>query len=91
MEDGMARYVALAAKRERSPNEEQELARHRELVKARLVLGTTPQTQVFQQAVSEYLQQSQAATPGARASLKRDSVAKVVELWKSLGAEEAAE
>lgn len=87
IEEALTRYVALASKHQRSPDEEEELARHRQVTGDRLVLGNTPQTQVVQEAVSRYLLERRAAPATARADLKRESIRQVVDIWKSLGPE----
>lgn len=85
-DEEVTRYVALATKRQRTAAEERELERHREIVKERMVVGATPEAQMIQEAMSRYLLDRRTKRAGARASLKRESIADAVKLWNSLPA-----
>lgn len=91
MEETMARYVALATKRDRTVGDDEELERQRQLAKDQMVLGETPHTQVVQEAVRQYVLSRRTAAPASRASLRRESIRRVVEIWKSLEATEPQE
>ncbi len=90
-EQTMARYAALATKRDRTPEENDELESHRQTAHDVFVLGDTPQVQVVQEAVSQYLLDRRTTQPADRAALKRDSISNVVNLWKSLESTEVPE
>ena len=86
-EQEMVRYAALAAKRERSPDEEAELEQYRGQVRDTVVLGATPASRLVQTAVSEYLVQQRHTPADERPGLERDAVNKLVDLWQSIGDE----
>jgi len=83
-EEKVTHYVALAAKAERSPSEESDLEHYRQLVDEKLKLGSTPQSQLVQAAVSEYLVQQRRVAESQRPALKRAAVSKVIDLWRSI-------
>lgn len=91
IEEAMSRYVTLATKRDRTLADEHELEGHRQLAKDRLLVGSTPQSQVLYEAANEYLLQRRTRPSSARASLKKESIGKMVDFWKSIDAEETAE
>ena len=91
VEETMTRYVALATKRDRTPDEDRELESHRQLAKERLVVGGTPQSRMVYEAAGEYLLQRRTLKASERPELKRESLNKLVDLWKSIDAEETPE
>lgn len=83
-EEDVARYVALAAKRERSADEESELEQYRRVVGDTVTLGATPERRLEQLAVSEYLMQRRQAPARALPGLKHAAVSKIIDLWNSV-------
>ncbi|HYR27379.1 MAG TPA: AAA family ATPase, partial [Thermoanaerobaculia bacterium] len=90
-EEELTRYIALAAKRDRTADEDEDLQQKRSVAKERMLVGSTPGSQVVYQAVNEFLLESRAKPVSARAALKRESVNKVLDLWKTLGTDGAGE
>jgi hypothetical protein len=82
-EDEVASYVSLAAKRDRTPAEETELAQQRAAMQARLRAGATPEQQLVQEAAAVYLREER-VTESDRAALRREAVERIVNVWKSL-------
>jgi len=91
IEDSVISYVALATKRNRSPEDDAELARQRQIAREQIVLGDLPQTQAVQEALSQYLLDRRMKPAGDRAALKQDTINRVVDLWKSVDAQETTE
>jgi uncharacterized protein (TIGR02646 family) len=89
-EDSVSRYVALATKRDRTESEEQELAAHRQKTKEAIVLGETPQAQLVHEAVSQFLLERDTQPAAAREGFKRESLDRIVDLWKSIEPREKA-
>jgi hypothetical protein len=85
VEEDLTRYVALAAKRDRSPAEETELERYRHSAARQLRLGATPASQLVQDAASEYLLRRRNAAQGEKAGVEHEAIERVVALWSSLG------
>ncbi|HKR01447.1 MAG TPA: AAA family ATPase [Pyrinomonadaceae bacterium] len=88
VEEDVARYVALAAKRDRSPDEESELVQYRGLMRDTITLGSVPESRLVQTAASEYLAQQREVAARDRPALKQAAVSKVIDLWKSVATEE---
>lgn len=84
LEEKLTNYVALATKRDRSPVEEDELARYRDATRDVVRLGSTPATQLIQDAATEYLAQSSRTDRDESGVSRKDAVNKIVEIWKSL-------
>jgi len=74
----VARYVTLASKRDRSPSEDAELERQRTATDERIQLGTTPQDQVMQQALNDYVVQRRVAPQAEKAQIERATVDKLL-------------
>jgi hypothetical protein len=87
-EEDVARYSALAAKRDRSAAEEEALAQQRQNVQQTITLGATPRDQLLQEAADEYLLQRQKAPAREWPTLKRSAINRVVDIWKSLEIED---
>jgi hypothetical protein len=90
LEDDVARYAALAAKRDRTPDDEAALAQQRANVESTITVGAKPADQLIHQAANEYLVQRSRAAATARPTLKREAINRVVDIWKSLEVEEDA-
>jgi len=78
LEESVARYVTLASKRDRSPSEDAELERQRTATDERIQLGTTPQDQVMQQALNDYVVQRRVAPQAEKAQIERATVDKLL-------------
>lgn len=84
LEDDVARYTALAAKRDRSPADDEALARQRQNVQETITVGAKPSDRLFHEAANEYLLQRSRAPARERPMLKRAAIDRVVDIWKSL-------
>lgn len=85
VEADLKRYVALATKDERSPDEEEELKLHRDKTQRRLRLGRTPQEQVVLEAASAFVVGQREATDGAaRAAMKEEAAQRMLGIWSKL-------
>jgi hypothetical protein len=92
LEESVARYVTLASKRDRSASEDAELERQRAATDEKIQLGTTPQDQVMQQALNDYVVQRRTSGQADKARIERATVdkllARMAELDSNLGVEE---
>jgi len=86
LEETMARYATLAAKRDRSTEEDAELARSRDAVHAKMAVGTTDKDRVVQSALTEYVLESRSTPAAGKATLERATVRKIVDYWKQADA-----
>jgi DNA repair ATPase RecN len=92
LEESVARYVTLASKHDRSVSEDAELERQRVATDETIQLGSTPQDQVMQKALIDYVVQRRVAPQSDKASLERATVdkllARMAELDSSAGVSE---
>lgn len=84
VEADLIRYVALATKQGRSPDEEAELQQQRDRAQRRIRLGALPQTQLLYETANEFLVRERHLASGHRADLKRDTAEKMLDIWSSL-------
>jgi uncharacterized protein (TIGR02646 family) len=85
VEADLKRYVALATKDERTPDEEEELKQHRDKTQRRLRLGRTPQEQLVLEAASAFVVGQRQATDGAaRAAMKEETAQRMLGIWSKL-------
>ena len=90
LEEELLRYVTLAAKRDRSPSEEADLEEHRNATARRLRLGSTPASELVQDAVSEYLLRRREIPERRKETWRREAIEKVIALWTSLDTGDAS-
>jgi uncharacterized protein (TIGR02646 family) len=86
LEESVARYVTLASKRNRNASEDQELERQRVATDEKIQLGTTPQDQVMQQALNDYVVQRRVAPQAEKAQIERATVDKLLARMTELDA-----
>jgi len=84
LEEEVARYTALAAKRDRTPEDDQVLAQQREALRDTMTVGAQPAAQLVHEAATEYLAERRQASAEERPALKRAAIEKVINLWKSI-------
>ncbi len=89
LEADVSRYVALAAKRARSPLEEAELADRRRMIHKTMTLGGTREEQVLHEAMNRYTQGRQEASKAQHSKLKAEAINKMVDLWESMAVEDS--
>jgi len=84
VEEDLIRYVALATKDSRSPDEEAELQQHRDKAQRRIRLGSTAQAQLLYETANEFLVRQRQLPSDQRPALKRDTAEKMLSIWSSL-------
>ena len=84
VEAGLVRYVALATKDGRSPDEEAELQQHRDEAQRRMRLGATAQTQLLYETANEFIVKQRQLPSEQRSALKRDTAEKMLSIWSSV-------
>jgi uncharacterized protein (TIGR02646 family) len=82
LETKLRRYVELASNPNRDPQEEEELARHREFTQSKLQLGGSPDEQFVYETIDAYLVRRKEVLPRQREGVKRDAMEKVLRLWE---------
>lgn len=85
LEEEITRYVALATKQDRTAADEIELAQHRAAMRKTLRVGMTPEHQLVQDAISQYLVTRRTAPDRERGTLRQEALERILEVWKSLG------
>jgi uncharacterized protein (TIGR02646 family) len=83
IEAELIRYTALAAKSDRSEEENFELVGHRAKVARQLRLGDTPAQQLVQDAVGQFLQHTRGVGRSDRGRASQTAIDYVVGLWSS--------
>lgn len=84
LDESIARYSTLVSKSERTAAEDAELEHQRAEVNETLLLGSTPTERIVQDAIREYMLRRRDTSSARAAQLRRDAVAKVVEIWNSI-------
>ena len=81
VEEGMIRYVALASKEVRTPEEEAELNQHRIEARKTLRLGRSPQEQLIYEAANEFLLQERNRIARTVRTSKTETKRRMLEIW----------
>ncbi|MFM0089298.1 AAA family ATPase [Paraburkholderia sediminicola] len=80
----MARFVALASSRDRTDQDEAELADLNETLIERMSVGQTQQQQLLYAAANEFIIRKRSVARGDVDSLKRETLDKMIDIWSSL-------
>lgn len=84
VEEDLIRYVALATKDERTPDEEEELKLHRTKAQRRIRLGRTAQEQLVCETANAFVVGQRQAARGSGSTLKRATAKRMLDIWSGL-------
>lgn len=84
LDESIARYSTLVSKSDRTVAEDAELERQRTELNETLSLGSTPTERIFQDAIREYMLRRRGTSSAHAAQLRRETVAKVVDIWNAI-------